>query len=93
MQEGMDEYGEYSIMVMVMVILIVCVWVMVLVHSPYRTSLQEVSLSSVFIMIYIGVGRYIWKVLCQGHGHGHYHIVCLGHGLGPLSPPYLIARG
>ena len=66
----MDVYGEYSVMVMVMVIVIVCVWVVVLVYSPHRTSLQEVSLSSVFSLIYIGVDRYMCRVLFHGQGKG-----------------------
>ena len=61
--------GEYSVMVMVMVIVIVCVWVIVLVHSPHRTSLLEVSLSSVFILIYIGEDGHMCRVLFHGHGY------------------------
>ena len=73
MQEGMDVYGEYSVMVMVMVIIILCVWVMVLVHSPHCTLLLEVSLSSVFILIYIGEDGHMCRVLFHGHGHGQGH--------------------
>ena len=70
MQEGMDVYGEYSVMVMVIVIIILSVWVIVLVHSPQHTWLLEVNLSTVFILVYIGEDGNMCSVLYHSHGHG-----------------------